>query len=254
MRNCNATADLECGTPAEGSTEPTLKYIISFFVILTVVTLVFFLCFFLLKKKCSISKRDEGFKDALISDSKADVSTSEDQKGKPSLGNSPSVPKHEFEIAESNLNDLCEYPHAGTAPSAPPLPLPNDSAFPTGQSNGLKPNDQCPEVIVKKPSHLQLNELYYGVRHTVPLHDWKMLMRRMGLSDNDIHRIIRDNIDNADEQDYQMLKTLQDRFGIEEALCKLLSGLRDMNLNRIYENLLNELISNDIITLKNNCL
>lgn len=88
-----------------------------------------------------------------ISDSKADVSTSEDQKGKPSLGNSPSVPKHEFEIAESNLNDLCEYPHAGTAPSAPPLPLPNDSAFPTGQSNvrnGMK------ATVLKSAMCLQL--------------------------------------------------------------------------------------------------
>lgn len=86
----------------------------------------------------------------------------------------------------------------------------------------------------------------------MPQRDWKMLVRRMGLSDNDIDKIIRDNPNQADEQDYQMLKTLQDRLGIKEALCKLLYSLWDMKLMHIYENLRNELINNDIITLKTN--
>ncbi|XP_053142243.1 tumor necrosis factor receptor superfamily member 23-like isoform X3 [Hemicordylus capensis] len=105
-------------------------------------------------------------------------------------------------------------------------------------------------VIVTNASHKELKSLYFGIRDEVPQEDYKTLVRKMGLSDNDITRICRDNPYHADEQDYQMLKTLQDKLGIERSLCGLLDALWDMKLKRIYENLLNQLISNDIVTME----
>ncbi|KAF7245459.1 Tumor necrosis factor receptor superfamily member 1A [Varanus komodoensis] len=99
-------------------------------------------------------------------------------------------------------------------------------------------------------SILELKELYYDSRNKVPPQCWKMLMRKSGLLDNDIEKIICDNAHHTDEQHYQMLKALQDRYGTGDALCKFLVGLRHMKLNHIYENLINELKSNDIITVE----
>ncbi|KAJ6665064.1 hypothetical protein lerEdw1_005295 [Lerista edwardsae] len=257
VQECNATTDMKCGTPPGEAMDPTTKYIIIGVVIFVVS--VCFLLLYLCLRRCNVSERSEDVKDALISISKetlspkADDATSENQKVRSGLGDPPSHLGSEFpELAErcrflvSNANDLCEDPRSGITPSAPPLPPPD------GPSNGMESNTKCPEVIVKNPSHRELNILYYDLRNNVPQGHWKMLVRRMGLSDNDIDKIIRDNPYNADEQDYQMLKTLQDRFGIEKALCTSLYSLWDMKLMHIYENLRNELINNDIITLKPN--
>lgn len=72
-------------------------------------------------------------------------------------------------------------------------------------------------------------------------------MRKCGLSDNDIQSIKHDNAQHFDEQHYQMLKTLRDRNGVVAAFNKIFAGLQEMKLNGIYENLINELKSKDLI-------
>lgn len=79
---------------------------------------------------------------------------------------------------------------------------------------------------------------------------WRTLMRKCGFSDNDIDNIILDNAQNVDEQHYQLLKTLRDRNGVVAAFQKIFVGLEEMNLNGIYENLINELKSKDLIIME----
>lgn len=85
----------------------------------------------------------------------------------------------------------------------------------------------------------------------MPLRNWKMLMRGLDLSDNDIETITMDNPGNADEQRYQMLKTVEDRFGIEDAFRKLLNGLWTQNCRLSYDNIKNDLINKDMIIIEN---
>lgn len=75
-------------------------------------------------------------------------------------------------------------------------------------------------------------------------------MRKCGLIDNDIQNIFHDNAQNADEQHYQLLKTLRDRNGVVAAFQKIFAGLEEMNLNGIYENLINELKSKDLVIME----
>ncbi|KAM6465671.1 tumor necrosis factor receptor superfamily member 10B-like isoform 1-T1 [Liasis olivaceus] len=76
---------------------------------------------------------------------------------------------------------------------------------------------------------------------------WNTLMRKCGLSDNDIEKIFHD-YPYINEQYHQMLKTLQDRNGTVDALNKILAGLQEMKLKGVYENLVNELKSRGIVT------
>lgn len=75
-------------------------------------------------------------------------------------------------------------------------------------------------------------------------------MRKSGLEDNDIAEIEHDHPLQTGEQRYQMLKTLQNRYGIKDALLKLLNGMWAMKLTHSYDNLTNELKSKGIITLE----
>lgn len=81
-------------------------------------------------------------------------------------------------------------------------------------------------------------------------------MRNAGLSDNERDIITYDYPSDTHEQMYRMLKTLCDRFGPENTLCKLLNGLQQMKLTHVYENLQNELLSKNIISIadKGKCL
>lgn len=72
-------------------------------------------------------------------------------------------------------------------------------------------------------------------------------MRKCGLSHNDIRSIEHDYAQHFDEQHYQMLRTLRDRNGVVVAFDKIFAGLQEMDLNGIYENLINELKSKDLI-------
>lgn len=96
----------------------------------------------------------------------------------------------------------------------------------------------------------ELQDIYFNVKAMVRSHDWNPLMRKCGLTDTDIDKIIRDHPNDTNEQYHQMLRTLQDRLGIEDSLYKLLDGLRDMNLKTLYENITNELQDHGLITLE----
>ncbi|XP_053249531.1 tumor necrosis factor receptor superfamily member 10D-like isoform X1 [Podarcis raffonei] len=119
----------------------------------------------------------------------------------------------------------------------------------------LQGSRQQPEVVVvasaeNSDSVKVLNEIYFDSRKQVPLYDWKNLMRKSGLEDNDIAEIEHDHPSQTGEQRYQMLKALQNRYGIKDALLKLLNGMWAMKLTHIYDNLTNELKSKGIITLE----
>ncbi|XP_044281800.1 tumor necrosis factor receptor superfamily member 10A-like [Varanus komodoensis] len=236
VRSCSATTDTECGSPPTETTNATLwAILVSVVILLLVLGIVLTLCICCRKDKAS---------DCLINVPNPESTSS-------SVETSALINKF-FENSErSSLESVgTNKEHVpGNEPSAPPLQPPDNSAGRIGQTNVPKP-DEPDRVIVKDPSSEKLKELYYDSRNKVPPQCWKMLMRKSGLLDNDIEKIICDNAHHTDEQHYQMLKALQDRYGTGDALCKFLVGLRHMKLNHIYENLINELKSNDIITVE----
>ncbi|XP_062973242.1 tumor necrosis factor receptor superfamily member 6-like [Elgaria multicarinata webbii] len=252
VRKCSATTDMECGPVPAESTNPTLIWgLTSPFVVLLVVVISIWGV-----RKCR-SKKDEekDGKDYLIQsvagsnlilNSKPEGSTSESCESRNEL------------IKNADRSNLAlggtdEEPGFAIAPSAPPQQS-EESAIRNVQSNLQVLESNKPQrVIVKKLSSERaekLKKIYFGSISMVLPRDRISHMRKSGLSENDIAKIKYDNPNDTDEQYYQMLKTLQDRFGIDDALYKLLDGLWHMKLNGIYENLINELVCNDIITLE----
>ncbi|XP_054828737.1 tumor necrosis factor receptor superfamily member 22-like isoform X3 [Eublepharis macularius] len=113
----------------------------------------------------------------------------------------------------------------------------------------VQPSNSEHSAVIK-PSHDELNEICEELTNRVLVRDWMKLMRNAGLSDNEIDTITYDYPSDTHEQKHRMLKTLYDRFGTQNALCKLLNGLQQMKLINIYENLRNELLSKNINIVK----
>lgn len=94
-----------------------------------------------------------------------------------------------------------------------------------------------------------LSELRYSFLafiKEVPLKKWKRLMRTH-LQENDIVKIMCDFPNDIEEQSYQMLLTWKNSLGEKQSIIKLLDELRYLD-NKAYDNILNTLKSNNIIS------
>ncbi|XP_053249551.1 tumor necrosis factor receptor superfamily member 10A-like isoform X3 [Podarcis raffonei] len=236
VENCNATTDIKCVSSTETKTA-TSNYIAIAFVVVVVAII----AFGVIALFCWKSTRN-GF-----CQSDEETSTQPwwlliNQMEKPGPVSENKLPGNtdRSDLAAGNTNE----PLLGSTESTAASLQPN-----------LQGSRQQPEVVVvasaeNSDSVKVLNEIYFDSRKQVPLYDWKNLMRKSGLEDNDIAEIEHDHPSQTGEQRYQMLKALQNRYGIKDALLKLLNGMWAMKLTHIYDNLTNELKSKGIITLE----
>nr|XP_034976758.1 tumor necrosis factor receptor superfamily member 10A-like [Zootoca vivipara] len=250
VQNCNATTDMKCGSPTETKDATSRQIVIAFVVVVVLFLIIGFGAIALIRWK---STRN-GF-------CQSDEETSPQpwwehcnkKKPGPNGASSESLLVNQIEkpgpVSENKLpgntdrSDL-----AAGSTNEEPLLGSTESTAASLQPNGSR---QQPVVVVAKNYDFKvLDEIYLDSRKMVPLHYWKDLMRKSGLEDNYMEEIERDHPSQTNEQRYQMLKTLQNRYGIKDALLKLLNGIWALKLTNIYENLTNELKSKGIITLE----
>nr|XP_028589213.1 tumor necrosis factor receptor superfamily member 10B-like isoform X2 [Podarcis muralis] len=239
VENCSATTDMKCGSPTETKNATSNSKAIAFIVVVVVAAIIVFGAIALFRWK---STRN-GF-------CQSDEETSAqpwwlliNQMEKSGPVSEKKLPGNtdRSDLAAGNTN---EEPLLGSTESTAASLQPN-----------LQGSRQQPVVVVvasaeNSDSVKVLNEIYFDSRKQVLLYDWKNLMRKSGLEDNDIAEIEHDHPLQTGEQRYQMLKTLQNRYGIKDALLKLLNGMWAMKLTHSYDNLTNELKSKGIITLE----
>ncbi|XP_061466163.1 tumor necrosis factor receptor superfamily member 10A-like [Rhineura floridana] len=248
VQKCNATTDAKCGSPPTESVDAATP-IVTIGLPLLVIVIVGFVCVLIYffccrpRRNCLSKKEEEkDSKDCLL------FGTSESQRGQLSTVSKNELPGN-AEKSNLALGNTNEVPASENVPSAPPLQMSDDSATASLQSN-LQESKKRPVVLVKKSScPNELSEIYLESNNMVPVDEWNMLMRKSGLTDIAIEKIKCDYL-YTDERRHQMLKALQARFGIKDALLHLLNGLWDMKFMHVYENLTNELIRKDIITLE----
>ncbi|XP_033010127.1 tumor necrosis factor receptor superfamily member 10A-like [Lacerta agilis] len=257
VQNCNATTDMKCGPPTETKDATSLHITIA---VVVVVVVVFIVCgaivFYLKFTRNGFCQSDE------------ETSSQpwwEDCKKKnagPNGVSSESLLVNQIEklgpVSENKLPGNTDRSDLAAGRTNEELllgstvsPLENTESTAASLQPNLQGSRQQPVVVVvaENSDFKVLNEIYLDSRKEVPLYYWKNLMRKSGLEDNDIDEIVRDNPFEIDEQRYQMLKTLQNKYGIKDALLKLLNGIWAMKLINTYENLTNELRSKGIITL-----
>ncbi|KAJ7344386.1 hypothetical protein JRQ81_000336 [Phrynocephalus forsythii] len=242
VHRCNATTDAVCGSPPEGTTQyPSI--LIGITIGIVFLFLLFILGFIYKRRKTACRSNEEKDAKRFLIHENVKVETS--ISGDPESRNNALFPNPEMSgLLPGSTN---EDSTSGSIPSAQLLQLVEAPGIPSGHSN--VPEGKKPEVRIKNSSTKKLSDIYFNVKAMVRSHDWNPLMRKCGLSDIDIDKITRDHPHDTHEQYHQMLRTLQDRLGIEDALHKLLDGLWDLNLKTLYENITNELADNDIITV-----
>uniref|UniRef100_A0A8B9MZI0 Tumor necrosis factor receptor superfamily member 6 n=1 Tax=Accipiter nisus TaxID=211598 RepID=A0A8B9MZI0_9AVES len=275
VQNCNATMDLGCGLPDQGST--ALVWIIV--IILVVGGLLLFFVIRRLKgnEAASIDKdaekglESEGSTESLIL---PEVETPANNAAKPegeNSGESPeglAQPDVNLEVKntspEENSIVLSEW---GTilrqmercwrriAESSLPAKTGQNPAFhqnapfniPSGRipANCVVREPKC-QIIVKDLSPKELRDTYGAFINEVPRRKWKRLMRAH-LQENDIVKIINDFPNDIEEQSYQMLLAWKNTLGEKQSIIKLLDELRYLD-TKAYDNVLNTLKSNSIIS------
>ncbi|KAL7992129.1 hypothetical protein Chor_016385 [Crotalus horridus] len=156
------------------------------------------------------------------------------------------------EAAERENLEMGNREQDSVLPDRPSVSSLHEVACSNGQSSGRNDvrRSNKPAVRIKGSPVKTLEDIYFQIKDMLGSNYWKQLMRKCGLLDNDIQNIILDNAQNVDEQHYQLLKTLRDRNGVVAAFQKIFAGLEEMNLNGIYENLLNELKSKDLVIME----
>ncbi|CAI5763284.1 tumor necrosis factor receptor superfamily member 10A-like [Podarcis lilfordi] len=237
VENCSATTDMKCGSPTETKNATSTNAIA-----IVVVACCCIIVFGAIALFCWKSKRN-GFcqSDEETSAQPWWLLINQMEKAGPLSENKLPGNTDRSDLAAGSTN---EEPLLGSTESTTASLQPN-----------LQGSRQQPVVVVvaaaeNSDSVKVLDEIYLNSRKEVPLRYWKNLMRKSGLEDNDIEEIVHDYPSLTDEQHYQMLKTLQNRYGTNDALLKLLNGIWAMKLIHIYENLTNELKSKGIITLE----
>nr|XP_060624297.1 tumor necrosis factor receptor superfamily member 10B-like [Anolis sagrei ordinatus] len=253
IKSCSATTDIECATSSTETTDSThrMDFIIPVGVIIAIV-IVIVIAFFVFKFRKSNAfselEREKESKSSLISVSGEVTNTNPGTSASemPVLRN-----ERGQNVKSSNLmvGSTNEGSDPGNVPTAPLLQQPENSDVPNVPANIPAPKKPMVKVI-DGYSKEELKRIYFHTRDMVDIHDWYDLMRKCGLSDIDIGNIKHDHSGHINEARHQMLFTVWHRFGIREALCKLLDGLWELKLMSIYENVTNELISHKIITLE----
>ncbi|KAM5224828.1 tumor necrosis factor receptor superfamily member 1A-like isoform 2-T2 [Hipposideros larvatus] len=90
------------------------------------------------------------------------------------------------------------------------------------------------------------NRIYYEFGHKVPESHWKMLMRFVGLEDNDIEICEHENPGNLMEQHHKMLLSWRNKLGREASVFKLMAALHQMELHVYLQNIVNKLVADNI--------
>ncbi|KAG8125716.1 hypothetical protein E2320_020908 [Naja naja] len=225
MESCNATTDMKCGPVYPEASAPSFAWVY----IMPGVSLVLILVAgFIYKWRRSSS----------IPDGKENVNSAIEATAA-SQDRLPETAERENLEMDNREQDL---PNRLSVSSL-------EVVCSSGQSSGRNDVQSSNKPAVRiKTSHMEtLEKAYFEIKDMVASNCWNTLMRKCGLSDNDIDNIKHDNSQHFDEQHHQMLKTLRDRNGVVAAFHKIFAGLEEMNLYGIYENILNELKHQDLI-------
>ncbi|XP_074741056.1 uncharacterized protein LOC141950311 isoform X1 [Strix uralensis] len=280
VQNCNATMDLGCGLPDQGST-----YLVWIIVTISVVCVCLLLLFVIRK----------------LNSDKAALPDKDAEKGLESEGSTESFILPEMETHANNANpegeNSDESPEGQVQTSInlevnPTSPEENGVALsergtilhgqwkrhmercwrriaesllpaktgqnPASRQNALSniPSGRMPaecmvrepvcQIIVKDLSQKELRDSFWTFINEVPPKKWKRLMRTH-LQENYIDKIIHDVPNDIEEQSYQMLLTWKNTLGEKQSIIKLLDELRYLD-TKAYDNVLNTLKSNNIIS------
>ncbi|XP_028589204.2 tumor necrosis factor receptor superfamily member 6-like [Podarcis muralis] len=253
VENCNATTDMKCGSLTE-TKNATSNYIAIVFVVVVVVAIIAFGAIALFRWK---STRNGFCQSDEEPSTQPWLERCKKKNPGPNGASSESLLINQMEksgpVSENKLPGNTDRSDLAAGNTNEPLLGSTESTAASLQPN-LQGSRQQPVVVVvasaeNSDSVKVLNEIYFDSKTQVQ-NDWKNLMRKSGLEDNDIAEIEHDHPLQTGEQRYQMLKTLQNRYGIKDALLKLLNGMWAMKLTHIYDNLTNELKSKGIITLE----
>ncbi|KAM6069548.1 uncharacterized protein LJ206_012276 [Theristicus caerulescens] len=279
VQNCNATMDLGCGLPNQGSMAAVC--IIVIIVVVGGGLVLFFVCRKRKSDKAASTDKDaekglesEGCTESLILPA---VETPADNPANPEGANSGESPEGQ---AQTSINLEVTSPEKGivalsergtvlcrgwtrhmkrcwrriTRSPRPAKPGQNPafhqnalSNVPSGRmpANHMVREPRC-RIIVKDLSQKELRDSFVAFINEVPLKKWKQLMRTH-LQENDIDKIIHDFPNDTEEQFYQMLLMWKNTLGEKQCIIKLLHELRYLD-TKAYDNVLNTLKSNNIIS------
>lgn len=283
VQNCNATMDLGCGLPDQGSTALVWITAILFIVVVGGGLLLLFVIKKVKSNKAPSTDKDaekgldsEGSTESLIL---PELETPANNAANPEGENSGESPEGQAQIninlevkntsPEENSVALSERGtilHRGwrrhmkrcwrrIAESSIPAKTGQNPAFhqnapsnvPSGRmpANRMVREPKC-RIIVKDLSQKELRDSFWAFINEVPPKKWKRLMRTH-LQENDIVKIIYDFPNDIEEQSYQMLLTWKNTLGEKQSIIKLLDELRYLD-TKAYDNVLNTLKSNNIIS------
>ncbi|XP_068004403.1 tumor necrosis factor receptor superfamily member 10A-like [Melanerpes formicivorus] len=278
VQNCNATTDLRCGLPEQGSTLHV------WFIGLGLGIGVLLLLLIIQKLRCdkavSTAKdpekglEPEGSTESLIlPEVKAPANNSAKSEGE----NAGETPEEQAQLninleGKNILPEENSIPERGTClhgvwrchverclkritrPSLPARTGQNPAHHQTAQPNlpscGVPATcviqePRC-QIIVKDLSRKELRDCFSTFIKEVPLKKWKQLMRTL-LNENEIDKIIYDFPNNNEEQSYQMLLSWKNHLGEKQSIIKLLDELRSLDI-KAYDNILNTLKNSNIIS------
>ncbi|XP_074950703.1 uncharacterized protein LOC142057827 isoform X1 [Phalacrocorax aristotelis] len=277
VRNCNATMDLGCGLPDQGST--AFVWIIVIVVVVVAVLLMFLGIRKLKRDKAASTDKDmekglesEGSTESLILpevEAHANNTTSPEgeNSGESLEGQEETNVKLEVKTRSPEENSVA-LSERGTilsggwrqhmkrcwrriAESSLPAKTGQNPAFHQNAASGRIP-ENCMvreakyRIIVKDLSQKELRDSFWAFINEVPPKKWKRFMRTH-LNENDILKIIYDFPNDTEEQSYQMLLTWKNTLGEKQSIIKLLDELRHLDI-KAYDNVLNTLKSNNIIS------
>ncbi|XP_030307323.1 tumor necrosis factor receptor superfamily member 6 isoform X2 [Calypte anna] len=279
VQNCNATVDLSCGSPDQGSSAPV--YIFVIILVCVIVGLLFFVTKKLRREKAASTGKDAEKGLDLEDNTESLILPEAETLGNNTVsleGENPGSPEGQVQTTvnlevKNALEEekVAMLPEQGTVlrgswrhrmercwkrVTKPPLPAktgPNPAFHQNTLANG--PRGQMPanhrvrdsqcQIKVKDLSQKELRESFETVINEVPPKKWKWLMRTH-LQENVIIKIIHDFPNDREEQCYQMLLTWKNTLGEKQTIIKLLEELKSLDI-RAYENVLNSLKSNNII-------
>ncbi|XP_067151609.1 tumor necrosis factor receptor superfamily member 6-like [Apteryx mantelli] len=281
VQNCNATMDLGCGLPGQGNA--SFIWVIVAASVFFILLLFFFIFRKLKSDKAASKSRDaekglesEGSTESLIlsevETAANNAASTENEKSEESPeGQARTSINSEVrnESPEDNSDGLSE--RSTILPSSLRCQIERfwkrlkESSLsaktrqnPTFHPNawfkvasGMMPANHVVkepkyQILVKDLSQKELRDSFWAFINGVPPKKWRWLMRTH-LKENDIDKIIYDHPNDIREQNYQMLLIWKNTLGEKQSIIKLLDELRHLD-TKAYDNVLNSLKSNNIIT------
>ncbi|XP_062432561.1 tumor necrosis factor receptor superfamily member 10A-like isoform X2 [Rhea pennata] len=281
VQNCNATMDLGCGLPGQGSA--SLIWVIVAGSVCFILVL-FFLVFRKLKSDKAASKSKDaekglesegGIKSLILSEvetaannaaSTENEKSGENLEGKAHTSINSEAGNESLEDAGAELSERstilpsslrCQIERfwkrlkkSSLSGKTRPNPTSCPNAWFKVASGRMPANHMVKapkyQIIVKDLSQKELRDTFEAFINEVPLKKWRWLMRTY-LKENAIDKIIYDHPNDIREQNYQMLLIWKNTLGEKQSIIKLLDELSHLDI-KAYDNVLNSLKSNNIIT------